>query len=156
MPFEQYALQALARSPKRTRQLKSLGDGAMQIYSFLRVQPEIRVCSKGRARFQCHRGAHQRAPIDDSIDDLDITPEMIAKLFLRHAERHQELLPQDFPWAGRCTLSPHGLHGYPLGHPRPPRTPWHRSDDKETLDGPIGEALDLSLLTVYLVTVVFS
>ncbi len=81
------------RSRKRARQIQSPSSDPMKIHSFLRIEPEIRGCSKRRSQLHRHLSSYGSPLVHDSVDDLDVAPEVISQLLLRHPEGDKELLP---------------------------------------------------------------
>ena len=103
----------LACSENRPRKLEFLAGGAVEIHSFLRVEPELRGRSKRGSQLQRHLGTHRSATIDDPVDHLDVATEMISQSLLGHAQRDQELLAQNLSRARRCPSPPRYIHRVP-------------------------------------------
>jgi hypothetical protein len=79
----------------------------MEIDGSLSIEPEVGGCSECCTEFERHFGRHRRSCVHDAIDNLDITSNVVRKLFLRHVERFEKLLPQNLARSGWFSLSVH-------------------------------------------------
>jgi len=90
-----------------TWQLADSGGSLVKVDRFLRVHPEFRRSVERRCELQRQLGTYARSTIHDSVDDFDVTPDVISEFFLCYAKRSKEFFPQNLSRTGRTSSSLH-------------------------------------------------
>lgn len=99
----------LSERPRKSPQSRR---GPVKINSPLSIEPEARGRSERRTELERHFSGHGRSSVHDTVDNLDVTANVVRELLLRHVEGLEKLLSQDLTRRRRHSSMAHRLESF--------------------------------------------